>query len=144
MLTLKITKMKVLFFLSLVLVYSLPAQAQLDRGSAGAAIVWERSNFDFGDITQGERVEQRFHFTNTGNEPLIITNVEVTCGCTTPKGWPRDPIAPGDKGELVVAFNSTNKYGRQNKVITVVSNAVNPEGSQITLTVNVLEKKDPK
>jgi hypothetical protein len=143
--TLKITKMKWLFFLSLVLLSVLPLHAQSDKKSAGgAAILWERSNFDLGDIIQGERVEQSYHFTNSGNEPLIITNVEVTCGCTTPKGWPRDPIAPGGKGELVVAFSSAGKYGRQHKVITIVSNAVNQESSQITFTANVLEKRSPK
>lgn len=107
----------------------------------GPVITFEKKVHDFGDIYQGDKVEETFKFTNTGNEPLIITNVQVTCGCTTPKGWPRDPIAPGQKGELTVAFNSAGKSGRQNKVVTVVSNAVNADGSQITFTTNVLEKK---
>src|SRR5574339_331543 len=97
----------------------------------GPAITFEKKVNDFGDITQGDKVEETFRFTNTGNEPLIITNVQVTCGCTTPKGWPRDPIAPGQKGELTIAFNSAGKMGRQNKVVTIVSNAVNADGSQI-------------
>ena len=90
---------------------------------------------------QGDKVEEVFKFTNTGNEPLIITNVQVTCGCTTPKGWPRDPIAPGGKGELTIAFASAGKMGRQNKVVTIVSNAANADGAQISFTANVLEKK---
>jgi len=107
----------------------------------GPVITFEKKVHDFGDMYQGDKVEQTFKFTNTGNEPLIITNVQVTCGCTTPKGWPRDPIAPGGKGELTVAFNSAGKMGRQNKVVTVISNAANADGSQISFTANVLEKK---
>ncbi|HRG78669.1 MAG TPA: DUF1573 domain-containing protein, partial [Cyclobacteriaceae bacterium] len=68
--------------------------------------------------------------------------VEVTCGCTTPKGWPRDPIMPGGEGELTVAFNSAGKFGKQNKVVTVTSNSVGTT-NQVMITVNVLEKKDP-
>ena len=107
----------------------------------GPVITFEKKIHDFGDISQGDKVEETFRFTNTGNEPLIITNVQVTCGCTVPKGWPRDPIAPGQKGELTIAFNSAGKMGRQNKVVTIVSNAVNADGSQISFTTNVLEKK---
>jgi Protein of unknown function (DUF1573) len=107
----------------------------------GPVITFDKKVHDFGDIVQGDKVEETFRFTNTGNEPLIITNVQVTCGCTTPKGWPRDPIAPGAKGELTIAFNSAGKMGRQNKVVTVVSNAVNADGTQISFTSNVLEKK---
>ncbi len=107
----------------------------------GPVIRWEKTTHDFGDITQGEKVDYTFKFTNAGNQPLVITNVEVTCGCTTPKGWPRDPIMPGSKGELTVAFNSAGKIGKQNKVVTVTSNAAG-EGNQVMISVNVLEKKE--
>jgi len=104
-------------------------------------LTWEKSTHDFGDIQQGDKVETTYRFTNTGTEPLLITNVTVTCGCTVPKGWPRDPIVAGGKGEIVVAFNSLGKMGKQNKVVTIVSNAANPEGGQVSFTANVLEKK---
>ncbi len=106
----------------------------------GAVITFDKKTHDFGDIMQGDKVENTFYFTNTGNEPLIITNVQVSCGCTVPKGWPRDPIPPGGQGELTVSFNSTGKHGRQNKPVTIISNAVNTDGNQITFTTNVLEK----
>lgn len=109
--------------------------------NSGPAITWEKTSHDFGDMVQGERQEYTFKFRNTGTSPLIITNVQVTCGCTTPKGWARDPIAPGQSSELTIAFNSMGKYGRQNKVVTIVSNAANPEAAQISFTANVLEKK---
>lgn len=112
--------------------------------SSGPVIKFEKKTHDFGDIYQGDKVEETFKFTNTGNEPLIITDVQVTCGCTTPKGWPRNPIQPGGKGEITVAFNSAGKMGRQSKVVTVVSNAVNADGAQISFTTNILEKKQPQ
>lgn len=115
--------------------------AQNAPTAQGPLISWELPSHDFGDITQGDKVNHTFKFTNTGNQPLILTNVEVTCGCTTPKGWPRDPIPPGGKGELTVAFNSAGKFGKQNKVITITSNSVGST-NQVMITANVLEKKD--
>lgn len=115
----------------------LGSNGQDKPASSGPIISWENPSHDFGDIKQGERVEITFKFTNSGSSPLVITNVEVTCGCTTPKGWPRDPIMPGGKGELTVAFNSVGKYGRQNKVIKVISNAVG-EKNQVMFSANVL------
>jgi hypothetical protein len=118
------------------------ATAQPSWPKEGPVITWEKTTHDFGDIYQGDKVEQTFYFTNTGTSPLIITNVEVTCGCTTPKGWPRDPVAPGQKGEILIAFNSAGKYGKQNKVVTIISNTSIAEVVQISFTANVLEKKN--
>jgi hypothetical protein len=142
-LNLKKNGMKKYFFLVVLMGIMAPlfAQEASTQKATGPVIVFEKKTHDFGDIFQGDKVEETFKFTNTGTEPLIITNVQVTCGCTTPKGWPRDPIPPGGKAELTVAFNSAGKMGRQNKVVTVVSNAANAEGTQISFTTNVLEKK---
>ena len=107
----------------------------------GALLSWEKSNYDFGEITQGEKVEYTFRFSNIGTEPLMITNVTTQCGCTAPKGWPRDPIAPGTRGEITLVFDSSGKFGRVNKVATIVSNAANRDGTQILLSGNILEKK---
>ncbi|MBI3218458.1 MAG: DUF1573 domain-containing protein [Bacteroidetes bacterium] len=115
--------------------------AQSDDPSKGAIITWDVTSFEFGDIYKGDKVQHTYKFTNTGTLPLIITNVEVTCGCTIPKGWPRDPIMPGNRGELQVQFDSSGKFGRQNKVVTVVSNS-RYGNSQITFSANVLEKKN--
>ena len=126
---------RVVFLLALILCYSVTSvQAQ------GPVITWDKNTYDFGDIFQGEKVERVFRFTNSGTEPLVITNVEVTCGCTTPKGWPRDPVNPGGRGEITVQFDSSHKIGRQNKAIVVVSNAVGGN-SQVVFEANVLEKK---
>ncbi|SRR5258708_15917711 len=130
------------FFVSLVVLVLVGQAARVNAQTPapGAVIAWEKNIHDFGDIAQGDKVEHSFKFTNTGSDPLVITNVQVTCGCTTPKGWPRDPINPGDKVEITVQFNSSGKIGRQNKVVTVVSNAVGGN-NQITFSANVLEKK---
>ncbi len=108
---------------------------EVEKKVEGPVIKWEESTFDFGDIAQGEQVEHTFKFTNVGNEPLIITNVQVTCGCTTPKGWPRDPIMPGGKSEITVGFNSAGKMGKQDKAVTLVSNAVGTNRINFTTVV---------
>jgi hypothetical protein len=135
--------MRKYLFLLLVLGFASCAFGQETKATEkkdGAVITFEKRTLDGGDIVQGDKVEHTYYFTNTGNEPLIITNVQVSCGCTTPKGWPRDPIPPGGKGELTVSFNSTGKMGRQNKPVTIISNAVNPGGNQVSFTTNVLQK----
>lgn len=137
---------KHLFVLAIFGVLAVNAFAQSAEPTkvAGPYFTWETTSHDFGDIFQGDKVEYTYKFTNTGTEPIVITNVNVTCGCTTPKGWPRDPIPPGAKGEIVVAFNSAGKMGKQNKVVTVISNAAN-ETNQVVFTTNVLQKKtDPQ
>lgn len=132
--------MRKYLFLVLFLGFAAAAVAQEAAKKEGAEITFQKKTHDFGDIAPGDKVEHTFYFTNTGNEPLIITDVQVTCGCTTPKGWPRDPIPPSGKGEITVAFNSAGKTGRQNKTVTVISNAVNTDGSQVSFSTNILEK----
>ena len=105
----------------------------------GPVLAFEKNTHDFGEIFQGDKVKQVFKFTNTGNEPLIITNIQVTCGCTAPE-WPRNPIPPGGKGEIKIGFNSAGKIGRQNKTVTVISNAANDENT-ISFVTNILDKK---
>jgi hypothetical protein len=106
----------------------------------GPEIKFEEATHDFGDITQGDKVEYVFAFSNKGTEPLILSRVLTTCGCTAPS-WPKEPIAPGEKGEVKISFNSTGKMGMQNKVITIISNATN-SSERISITTNVLPKKE--
>jgi hypothetical protein len=104
----------------------------------GPVLTLEKTTHDFGDIYQGDVVEQVFKFTNTGNQPLIITDIKTSCGCTTPE-WPRNPIMPGGKGEIKVGFNSTGKSNKQTKNLPIISNAVND--ASIVFTTNVLTKQ---
>jgi hypothetical protein len=105
----------------------------------GPALTFEEVSFDFGDIHQGDKVEHVFNFENTGDGPLVITNVQTTCGCTA-TDWPREPIAPGETASITVNFNSAGKMGRQNKIITIVSNASSAV-NQIKIVTNVLPAK---
>jgi len=84
-------------------------------------IKFEEELFEFGEITQGEKVEHTFMFTNTGEADLIVTSAKGSCGCTVPE-WPKKPIKPGEKGEINVVFNSEGKKGRQHKKVTIVAN----------------------
>ena len=79
--------------------------------------------FSFGTIKQGESVTGEFKFTNIGNEPLIITNAEGSCGCTVPI-FPKEPIMKNQSAVIKVTFNSTGKFGIQDKTVTITSNAV--------------------
>lgn len=120
--------------------FSAYAQETTEEVKNGPAMTFEEDKHDFGDIRQGDKVEHTFTFENTGNEPLIISNVQVTCGCTATE-WPRDPIAPGEEASITIMFNSAGKMGRQNKVVTIVSNAINPR-NRVTIVTNVLPKED--
>lgn len=86
-------------------------------------IEFEKTEFDFGKILQGEVVSYTFHFTNTGNAPLIITSVEKSCGCTT-SDFPREPIDPGQGGEIKVTYDSKGHFGFQSKTVIVNANTV--------------------
>lgn len=90
-------------------------------------MAFEKSEHDFGVIDQGTPQEVAFVFTNTGNAPLIITDAKSSCGCTVPNP-PKDPIAPGETGELMVKFNGSGQ-NQITKTITVTANT--EKGSEI-------------
>ncbi len=118
------------------------AQEENSEPLTGPKIAFAENMFDFGDITQGDKVEHVFEFENIGNEALILSDVRTTCGCTAPE-WPREPVAPGATASVKVVFNSTGKIGIQNKVITVMSNAVN-NPARVKIVTNVLREKPNK
>ncbi|MBR9852958.1 MAG: DUF1573 domain-containing protein [Algicola sp.] len=90
-------------------------------------MTFEKSEHDFGTIQRGEAQETTFTFTNTGNAPLIITDAKSSCGCTVPNP-PKDPIAPGETGELLVKFNGSGQ-NQVTKTITVTANTA--KGSEL-------------
>ncbi|SFU43734.1 Protein of unknown function [Pustulibacterium marinum] len=97
------------------------AAAERDANSEKFAVMeFEEKVHDFGNIPQGERQAYTFSFTNTGDVPLVVTNVKSTCGCTVPKK-PDGPIAPGEKGEIQVTYNGSGK-NQVTKTITVTAN----------------------
>jgi len=86
---------------------------------------------DFGTMQEGESGTYMFEFTNTGSEPLILDKCKGSCGCTVPK-CPREPIAPGEKGEIEVKFNSKGKKNAQTKKVTIDANT---DPAQTFLTI---------
>lgn len=96
-----------------------------EADSSSAVMTVENDAYDFGTVKEGEKVEHEFKFTNTGSAPLIISNVQASCGCTTPE-YSKNPVAPGETGLVKVVFNSAGQLGKQHKVITVSSNASSP------------------
>lgn len=83
-------------------------------------ISFEETEHDFGTIDQGTAVEHTFKFTNTGNAPLVITNATSSCGCTVPT-WTKEPIAPGETGEMLVKFNGSGQ-NQVTKTVTITAN----------------------
>lgn len=96
---------------------------------------FEKTSHAFGEIVEGDVVEHTFTFTNEGEGPLIISSAKPSCGCTVPV-WPRQPIAPGETGEIKVQFDSTKKVGSNQKTVTLVSNA-NPSTRVLRFSANV-------
>jgi len=86
-----------------------------------AKIKFDELVHKYGTITTGDKVSHQFKFKNTGNAPLVIKSVDVSCGCTFPS-YPFLPIEPGEEGAIDVTFDSTNKVGRQKPTVTVVTN----------------------
>ena len=104
----------------------------------GAAIQFEETEHDFGQIKIGDKVTHKFKFKSTGKTALIISNTDASCGCTVPS-WPRTPIAPGETGEIEVSFNSANKTaGQTTKRVTVSANTF-PSQTVLYIKGNLVE-----
>lgn len=84
-------------------------------------VQWLDSVQNFGKVVDGEKVIITFHFKNTGTKPLIISNVQASCGCTVPSK-PEEPIAPGAEGKITAEFNSEGRVGKATKNLTVQAN----------------------
>ncbi|MBV8252515.1 MAG: DUF1573 domain-containing protein [Chitinophaga sp.] len=82
------------------------------------AITFEEKIHDFGEITQGEKVEYSFKFTNTGKQDLVIEDAISSCGCTVPE-WPKEPLKPGQSGFIKVIFDSAGKEGYTQKEVSL-------------------------
>ncbi|MCS7004671.1 MAG: DUF1573 domain-containing protein [Cytophagales bacterium] len=110
--------MKKLFIIAVSFIASSYAFAQ-------GVMKFEKEEHDFGDIKEGTIAEYSFKFKNTGNAPIVITNVQASCGCTTPE-WPKEPVMPGETAIIKAAYNSKSRPGNFFKTITITSNATEP------------------
>ena len=111
-----------------------PKSATKNSGKE-AAISFEKTEYNFGTILQGEVVTYAFHFTNTGDAPLIISNVNTSCGCTVGE-FSHEPIQPGKQGVVKATYDSKGHHGFQSRTLTVVSNT-NPAQTKLYLKATV-------
>ncbi len=125
---------KLLASMTLVLSFALGAFAQTPS-AGGAEIELVKEVHDFGNMKQYGDATTEFRFKNTGDEPLIISHAQGSCGCTVPK-WPKEPIQPGDEGVIKVKYDS-KRVGPINKSVTISSNASNSPTKVIRIKGNI-------
>ena len=107
----------------------------------GAAIIqFDKTEYDFGTVTDGAVIETSFALTNTGKSALVITDAKTTCGCTVPT-WPKNkPVMPGETTEIKVKFNTSGKGGgRQVKRVTLMTNTA--IGREVLTVKGIVNKK---
>ncbi|MDR1745678.1 MAG: DUF1573 domain-containing protein [Tannerella sp.] len=128
---------RILFVLMVVVMTTGVASAQQREA---AITVTDSASYDFGDIPEdGGLATHIFTVMNNGEMPLVITRVVASCGCTTPD-WTKEPIAPGQTGDIKVSYNPDGRPGRFTKTVSVYSNG--KEGSYVlTIRGNVLPKQ---
>lgn len=112
-------------------------QSTMEAPVSGPKMTLESTVIDYGDIEQGSEPVRMVKFTNTGTEPLIISNAKGSCGCTVPT-WPREPIAPGETSEIKVRYD-TKRLGNINKTVKLTTNDATG-----TYVIRVTGKISPK
>ena len=135
---------KVILTLFVAAGFCFATQAQTSTKAApieGAEIVFDKTTHDSGTMMQDADGNCEFKFKNTGNEPLVLSNVVSSCGCTVPS-WPKEPILPGKTSAIKIHYD-TKRIGTISKQITVMSNA---KSDRIILNIkgNVLQKEAEK
>lgn len=98
----------------------LPALSQVKPVAKQEALICREPGFDFGRIPQGKPVSHIFKVSNAGKAPLVIENVQASCGCTTPE-WSKVPVGPGETTEIRVGYNAETE-GPFEKSITIQYN----------------------
>jgi len=98
----------------------------------------QQSEYDFGDIKQGEKVSHVFVLKNSGGDLLTITNVRPSCGCTAALPE-KNKLGPGESTNLKVTFNSSGRFGRQKKLVTITSNDSENPKQIITIKAVVIK-----
>ncbi|MGD1844105.1 MAG: DUF1573 domain-containing protein [Salibacteraceae bacterium] len=119
----------------LMLVFAGTAQNTVATPGSGPEVTFEKDVHDFGNMKQHGDASCEFKFTNTGTEPLVISNAKGSCGCTVPD-WPREPIMPGKTAVIKVKYDS-KRVGPINKSVTITSNASNAPTKVIRIKGNI-------
>ncbi len=116
------------------------AAAASDVSTITAAMSFDKVSHDFGTIEEGETVQTTFIFTNTGKADLLIVDARGSCGCTVPKYPKNTPIKPGETGQILVSFDSSNKPNMQQKTVTI---SANTQSGRETLRIKAMVNADP-
>lgn len=112
-----------------------PASATPASNKPLTTIALSENNFDFGNIKKGDKVEHVYEVTNTGSNPLVISEVKPGCGCTA-GDFTKEPILPGKKGKITLHFDSSSFDGNVNKYADVFAN-VEKAPIKLTFTANI-------
>lgn len=128
--------MKTTFFTIAIICFlfslNLKAQDATPTPVSKAKINFKALEHDFGKINENDGpVTFKFDLTNDGTDPLTLSNVKASCGCTTPD-WTKEPIAPKGKGNVQATYNPKNRPGKFTKTITVSNNSDQPS---VVLTI---------
>lgn len=111
-----------------------------EDGSPASEMTFESMEVDYGVIEHNAEPYREFHYTNTGNAPLVISNAKGSCGCTVPE-WSKEPLAPGKSGIIKVRY-ATNRIGKFSKTITLTTNE--PDSKHVLkIKGEVLKDKTP-
>jgi len=102
-------------------------------------ITFDKTEHDFGQIMNGTPVETVFAYTNTGQSPLVVTDIKSTCGCTVPKDWSREPLMPGASSQFTVKFNGKGA----NKVSKTITLTTNTERGNEQVKISAFITPDP-
>lgn len=108
--------------------------------SGGPKMTIDKEVHDYGTIKQNANGACEFLITNTGSEPLIISNAKGSCGCTVPE-WPKAPILPGKSAAMTVRYD-TKRVGPINKNVTITSNDTSNENVVVRIKGNVLASEN--
>ncbi|MGB0165522.1 MAG: DUF1573 domain-containing protein [Luteibaculum sp.] len=114
-----------------------PDQAEPESNLPATTIAFAEMEHNFGKIKQDTENKKIFKFTNTGNEPLVISNAVGSCGCTVPN-YPKEPIAPGKTGEIEVVYKPGKQKGVQSKTVTITANT-EPATTRLSISADVEE-----
>jgi hypothetical protein len=103
---------------------------------------FDGTSHEFGDVKEtGGPIMHDFKFKNTGDQPIIISNVQASCGCTTPD-WSKAPVGPGETGFIKAQYNPLGRPGQFNKSLTITSNSIEPS-SVLFIKGNVVPDAAP-
>ncbi|MCW3128416.1 MAG: hypothetical protein JWO03_4074 [Bacteroidetes bacterium] len=99
-------------------------------------------SYDFGTVVEGPAITHDFKFKNEGKEPLVLSNVHASCGCTVPT-WPKEPVLPGKESVISATYNTSGRPGAFTKTITIESNSGEPS-KVVTIRGEVIKPEQDK